>query len=629
MQKIEEIPSKYEKPEMIPHLKGNNSTFIPISKINNFNCLEFSNNKIIHILTKILIFKRGTLAEKIKNIKEDPRFNNYEYSSLLNIINRLTEVLEARKLKECLNTEEKKFIYHIALNLINEKGRLNKNEALKIIKTKLFIDTSKFDSNIFKIINSIKERTIFLDKFSIPKYLFPKKTGMYLIEKKREFILGLGPKFLNINSHILFFNKQKIFGIGLIHSINKEEVINNYYNILPFLIVTNDNIVHSEDLNECEYPVKNVPFCVITYEQSESIIKQFTGLKDVVSIGARIVGDQLLKKSSNSILWYILSYSALLDMFEKRLIIYGSPSSGKSIFGVQLLRFLSNKNRKVIAIAPSNPNLSKFGLALKSIGKSNPNWDLENFSLDYIKKYGYNQLENFRQITLGESFFMPDIEHLSKRTIINLINEVTGSVQIKNIIALEMVNHSILKILQMAIDETLLDPDDFQQNQIKTLKRVATILLRWQSIGNKINLKETLTSTNKTSIGFYINSELFLPELVFILMAEIFYNSKPCFDIKKEGFFLMIDEIPLLMTSDGVLIKGKNIGRLFTQINKQGRNLGILLGSIIQDYTKKIQTSFLPQNLIDYYTFHLIVKNKKRIIKINNETILIPPVTNI
>jgi len=57
MQKIEEIPSKYEKPKMIPHSKGNNSTFIPISKINNFNCLEFSNNKIIQILTKNLIFE--------------------------------------------------------------------------------------------------------------------------------------------------------------------------------------------------------------------------------------------------------------------------------------------------------------------------------------------------------------------------------------------------------------------------------------------------------------------------------------------------------------------------------------------------------------------------------------------
>jgi len=91
----------------------------------------------------------------------------------------------------------------------------------------------------------------------------------------------------------------------------------------------------------------------------------------------------------------------------------------------------------------------------------------------------------------------------------------------------------------------------------------------------------------------------------------------------------MVDEIPLLASTDGVLIKGKNIGQIFTQINKQGRNMGILLGNIIQDYTSKIQHQFLPQVLEEYCVFHLNVKNKRRIIKRNNELILIPPVTNI
>ena len=163
-------------------------------------------------------------------------------------------------------------------------------------------------------------------------------------------------------------------------------------------------------------------------------------------------------------------------MFEKRLIILGPPSAGKSIFGVHLLRFLANKKRKVIAIAPSNPNLAKFGLPLKSIGANNPNWDLDNISLKYLNKYKCDKLDNFCQIVLGEHDFMPDIEKLSKKTILSLINEVTGSVQMKNIIALELVNHSIIDVLQMAHDETLIKDEDFQQNQIKALKRVATIL---------------------------------------------------------------------------------------------------------------------------------------------------------
>ena len=604
-------------------------SFHLISKIDDFNCLEYSNDAIIQLIIKIIIYKRGTIQEKFNKIKDDPRFKKYPQYTLLNIFKSILKVLEIRKNKELLNPEEKKYIRHIILNLITENGKLNKNEAYKIVKTKLFLNTSKFDTEIFEIINSVKERNINLKKFLIPKYLLPKKKTMFLIERKNEYILGSGPKYLNISNPVLFFNKKKIFGIGLIHSIFKEGEINNIYNILPITLVTNDNMVHAENINECEYPVKNVPFCVISHEDQEYISKKLIGDSDNIYLGPRVVGDQLLKSSSNSFVWYKLSYNSLLDMFEKRLILYGVPSSAKSILGVQLLRFLSKKHRKVIAVAPHNPNLAKFGLSLKSIGGSNPEWDLENFSLRYLNKYGGDQLDHYKFIELGEKNYMPDIQRLSKRTILAIINEVTESTQIKNIVALEMVNSSITEILEKASKEILLDLDDFQQNQIKALKRLANILLKWQSIGSKIDLKDFIFSKHIKSIGFYINSELFLPELTFILMAEIFFNSKPCFNIKGEGLFLMVDEIPLLMSMEGVLINGRYLGNLFRQINKQGRNMGILLGAITQDYTNKIQNHFLPQNLIDYSSFHLIIKNKKRFIKINNEYILVPPVTNI
>ncbi|KKM23215.1 hypothetical protein LCGC14_1617490, partial [marine sediment metagenome] len=53
--------------------------FLPLTKINEFNCLEFSYNKIIQLLTKIIIFKRGTIVDKFEEIKIDPRFSNYEH----------------------------------------------------------------------------------------------------------------------------------------------------------------------------------------------------------------------------------------------------------------------------------------------------------------------------------------------------------------------------------------------------------------------------------------------------------------------------------------------------------------------------------------------------------------------
>ena len=604
-------------------------SFTLLSSINTVNCLEFSNNPYIQIITKSIIYRLGTSKEKIEKILEDPRFKSFDQNFLSSLFNKVEQVIDTRKSKYTLSVEEVNFIKHIALNLINERGKINKNEAFKLIKTKLFLGTSKFDTDIFRILNTVNERNIDLSKIQIPNYMLPKKGIMYLVERNNQFILATGPKFLNVNSHVLFFNMKKIFGIGLIYSIDKEGIISNNYNILPFAIITNDNVIHTDDLHECEYPVKNVPFCVISHEDSEILLKQLSNVHDFISIGARLVGDKLLKKTTNSVLWYDLSLEELLDMFEKRLILKGPPSSGKSVLGIQILRYIAMKNRKVIAIAPNNPNLAKFGLPLKNIGDSNHKWDLDNFSKEYLRKYGDQQINNYSLITLGENDFMPDIETLNKKTTINLINEVTGSVQIKNVVALEMVNRSILEILQMAVNETLLEPDDFQQNQIKTLRRIASILLKWQDVGQKINLRETIYSNDNNSLGFYINSDLFLPELTYILMAEIFFNSSPCFDIKRDGFFLMVDEIPLLASTDGVLIKGKNIGQIFTQINKQGRNMGILLGNIIQDYTSKIQHQFLPQVLEEYCVFHLNVKNKRRIIKRNNELILIPPVTNI
>lgn len=600
-----------------------------VSKIDEFNCMEYSNDDVIQLIVKTIIYKRGTIEEKFKILKEDPRIKKYSEYIFLNIFKRTLNVLEIRKKKKMLELEEKKYIRHIILNLITENGKLNKNEAFKIVKTKIFLDTPNFDAEIFKIINSVKERNIILAKFSIPTYLLPKKKSMYLIERKNEFILGSGPKYLNISSPVMFYNKKKIFGIGIIHSIFKEGIINNIYNILPINLITNDNMVHTEYIAECEYPVKNVPFCVISHEEQDFITKQLTGIIDHIYLGPRLVGDQLLKSSSDSFVWYKLSYESLLDMFEKRLILYGVPSSAKSILGVQFLRFLAMKDRKVIAIAPNNPNLAKFGLKLQSIGKSNPNWDLENISLKYLKKYGDAPVSNYDFIELGENNLMPDIETLNKRTVLTLINEVTESVQIKNIVALELVSNTITNVLRRASNESLLDPKDFQSNQVKALKRMANILLKWQSIGIKIDLKDEIFSDKNKSVGFYVNSELFLPELTYILMAEIFFNSEPCFDIKGEGLILMVDEIPLLMNLEGVLIKSQHLGNLFTQINKQGRNMGILLGSIIQDYTSKIQTNFLQQNLNDYSNFHLIIKNKKRLIKINNEYVLVPPVTNI
>ncbi len=44
----------------------NRESFLSIYMINEVNFLEFSNNKILQIITKILIFKKGTITKNLK-----------------------------------------------------------------------------------------------------------------------------------------------------------------------------------------------------------------------------------------------------------------------------------------------------------------------------------------------------------------------------------------------------------------------------------------------------------------------------------------------------------------------------------------------------------------------------------
>ncbi|MFX0142084.1 MAG: hypothetical protein ACFFDN_51075, partial [Candidatus Hodarchaeota archaeon] len=213
----------------IPHI-DNSRRYTLLSSINNLNCLEFSNNPYIQIIAKSIIFRTGSDKEKIEKILEDPRFESFDQMFLRSLFNKVKRVIDTRKSKNNLSVEEENFIKHIALNFINERGSINKNESLKLIKTNLFLNTFKFDSIIFRILNTVDTRNIDLSKLQIPNYILPKRGNMYLIERKNQFILATGPKFLNVNSHVLFFGIKKVFGIGLIHSINKEGIISNNYN---------------------------------------------------------------------------------------------------------------------------------------------------------------------------------------------------------------------------------------------------------------------------------------------------------------------------------------------------------------------------------------------------------------
>lgn len=589
--------------------------------------MDYLNNADLQVIVKTLIHHPGPVSEKFQAVLNDPRFKNKSRDELIDKVRLVNQTLNARIHKQTLSIEEQLFVLHYTLNNVQENGCINKKELLKSLKAQLFIQSTLLDAQISGIMERVAEKRINPVSFGIPSYLLPKRKDSTLLEKKDGWIIAEGDKFLDINSHILFFEDRKIFGLGLVNTIEKEKIIKNIYKILPILVITNDNLVHHTELDRVEYMVKNVPFCSITPHDSQEIFNRLTKVTDKIILGGRLAGNKLMKANEHKILWYELSHHSLLDMFERRMVIMGPPSAGKSILAVQILRHLASRARKVISIAPRNPNIAKFGFPLVDIGPNNPSWNLEQIGSQYMELCADGQLQDYDFIVLGEQNLMPDVEKLSKQTILSLINDITDSVQMKNMIALELVDKSIMQVLLLAEKEALVDPGDFQQNQIKALKRLAKILLKWQEIGTKIDLKDVIFNQG-LSLGIHIDSELFLPELTYILLSEIYSNATPCFNIKQDGFVLMVDELPYLATVEGVMVKGIHLGRLFNQINKQGRNLGILLSGIIQDYNKKIENQFLPVSLDEYCVFELMVRDNKRIVLLNNELVLIPPVSN-
>ena len=62
-----------------------------MSKIDEFNCMEYSNDFIIQLIVKTIIYKRGTIEEKFKILKEDPRIKKYSEHTFLNIFNKFED----------------------------------------------------------------------------------------------------------------------------------------------------------------------------------------------------------------------------------------------------------------------------------------------------------------------------------------------------------------------------------------------------------------------------------------------------------------------------------------------------------------------------------------------------------
>jgi len=150
MQKIEEILSKYEKSEMNHHSKGYNSTFIPISKINNFNCLEFSNKKIIKPYKNIQIdnyftyFERGLSPLRLEIIPAfKPKSNNYFNEVIENTIQLIYQIdyihkfhKNRYKLPYCILNPDitSRNVARYANKLINEKlNQIKRNLPIPMI----------------------------------------------------------------------------------------------------------------------------------------------------------------------------------------------------------------------------------------------------------------------------------------------------------------------------------------------------------------------------------------------------------------------------------------------------------------------------------------------------------------
>jgi hypothetical protein len=307
----------------------------------------------------------------------------------------------------------------------------------------------------------------------------------------------------------------------------------------------------------------------------------------------------------------------------------GLPGSAKTTVANQILRQIAlTTELPIVALSPAAPNLAAFGGTPQAI--KNSGWNIQGVAESYIAQTLNKRLRDYEFITLSESTVMPALDDLHPQTLMEILATISRSPQIRAIWASRFADCSPADVLNRAAAGHLFDQNDgFEPQQARTAQRYASILRSMFSSSRRtVNLGRFLDreKMQHRCLGIYVpTNSAFVPELTFIVLAEIFNRAKNTYDPKRDGIVLALDEIPYLYETTGAVIPGSECVSLFGRMTLQGRNRGLLLMGLMQD--ERYLTYSFPGKVDDYPKYICSKQGEARLLSTPRTRVWIPPVS--
>ena len=568
-------------------------------------------NKLIKIINKGLILGKSAdeLAKEIIETSSSIPINDISF--LITSVKKAIDINSTNQLlKEDFMHAEK-----IILNQFNKNPNAKISELLKDIKVALSINA--YDDELKEIIQSIKTKYLVdFESLGIDSRFKPKRKDFYITEEKKGAFIAIGPNNSQPNGYVIGFSKNKLFFIGYKDEIMEQDYTRNRYKIkLIYGLLPGGKIITK--LDDRGVLCKNVALEEIPDSLAEEIKKKFLKEEDEIAIGFSLSGGNL-RKINGKIELENLPYAELLDDLQSRIAMVGPPGCGKTLV-TNIIQRQTMSNEKylqggAVTITKDVPHLTNVGHEFKSFGEHVPNWDEDNCSEEFINNVDLTELKEHKKITISTDCLIPDINKLSKETIIALIENSSCSEQVK--IALKKhieEGENVVDVLNKAKEGNLLG-EEYLSCQDNALKRLINSIIpaNYEKV-KKLDIRKTLES--KKYLSFFIKG-LNGDTLATMIMWELYVLQKHKEIINPiiQGRLLVIDEGQKFM-------RDAAFKDIFQRSVLDGRNFGICMMTIFQNEKEAEKNMGYP----DFVTYKASLDNGKRIIQIREKIALIPP----
>jgi hypothetical protein len=569
-------------------------------------------NKIVKLANKGLILGKSKQDLALEIIGEFPAHTPPEIISLLDIIDAAINSNSVA----ILSKEDLMYAEKVVINQLNKDPSQKEHELLKDLH--ILLSTRTHDREFSEIISLLRARHIIpFEWLGIDSRFKPRRKDFYIIEEKDGAFVAIAPSNSKPHGYVLGYSENKLLFLGYKDEIIKQEYTRNYHRIKLLYGRTPEGKIITKLTNK-EVICKNVPLEEISDSLAEEIKIKFLKSQDELYTGIALSGDTV-RKISGKVELEKMPYCEFLDDVQTRLVVAGSPGTGKTIF-TNIIQWQVMNNKKyltggVVTISKDVPHLTNVGCRFKSFADQNSQWDEENLSTEFVDTLKMTRSDIHKRIVISQDSLIPDINKLNKETILALVQNSSCSDQVK--VALKKCIEESDDVVQTLKDaqEGMLLGAEYTSSQDDAAKRLINSIIpaKYES-SEKIDLRKTLEENKH--IAFFIkglNADAFASMIMWELYSS--QKEKEISNPSIQGRLLVIDECQKFMRDEAF----KDI---FQRTVLDGRNFGICMITIFQNEREAEKSMGYPEFKV-YKTF---LENGKRKVSVNERVVLIPAI---